>query len=352
MSAISSAESGAVYRTAVIGLGVMGNIADGLGGRHPSWYRPCCHADAYEYHPRTELVAGATRDPKRQALFREKHGGRPVYSEYRRMLLEEKIDILSIATPATCHAEMVIAAAQAGVRAIYCEKAMAVSLAECDAMIQACEQAGTVLAINHLRRWDDRYRALKRLMEEGQIGALQAIQISFGGGRLCRMGSHMFDLALLFCGDRVVNGCGWLSDSDAFDPGGVGLFETEKGMRIFIDGCKGMRHQFQIDLIGKQGVIRVIDGGFEFEIWRLDESSGFGLMAKHHLPMNYPVRSPMLNAIDNLIHCIEHGGQPLSSGYDGRAAFEMITAVHLSHQNRRSMILFPLEQRGLRIESN
>lgn len=340
------------YRAAVIGLGVMGNIADGLGGRHPEWYKPCCHADAYDYHPQTELVAGATRNPKRQKLFREKRGDKPVYSDYREMLEKEKIDIVSIATPATCHAEMTIEAAQAGVKGIYCEKVMATSLAECDAMIESCEKAGAVLIINHQGRWDDRYIALKRFIEEGHIGTLQAIQINFGGGRLCRGGSHMFDLALMFANDKVVAGCGWLSDADSFDPGGIGIFETQLGIRILIDGFKGMNHQFQADFIGEQGIIRVIDGGFQFEYWNLDQSSEFGLMVKKHLPMNFPICSPMLNAIDNLIYSIKTGDEPRSSGYHGREAFEMITAIHQSHYTERSFISFPLEDRQFRIESN
>ena len=61
-----------MYRAAVVGLGVMGNIADGLGSKHPEWYRPCNHADAYEYRSLTELVAGSARDPKRQMLFEGK----------------------------------------------------------------------------------------------------------------------------------------------------------------------------------------------------------------------------------------------------------------------------------------
>ena len=66
------------YRAAVIGLGVMGSIADALGGHHPSWFRPCSHADAYVYHPRTELAAGSTRDPGRQRTFRETFGDLPI----------------------------------------------------------------------------------------------------------------------------------------------------------------------------------------------------------------------------------------------------------------------------------
>jgi len=341
-----------IYRAGVIGLGVMGNIADGQGGSHPSWYRPCCHSDAYVSHVRTELAAGSTRSGKRQQLFRDKHGGLPVYSDYREMLEKEKLDIVSIATPATCHAQVVIDAAQAQVKAIYCEKAMATSLVECDAMIEACERSGTLLAINHQRRWDNRFQALVRAVRADSVGKLQAIRISFGGGRLCRGGSHMFDLACLFAEDQVATGSGWLSDSDAFDPGGIGLFETRTGIRIDIDGCLGMTHQFMMDLIGDQGVIRVVDGGFRFEWWALDSESEFGQMAERHLPMNFDVRAPMLNAVDDIVSCIESGRIPLSSGYGGRCAFEMIAAIHLSYRQDRAQISFPVEERDFRIESN
>ena len=162
----------------------------------------------------------------------------------------------------------------------------------------------------------------------------------------------MFDLSLMFANDKVAAGCGWLSDADSFDPGGIGIFETQRGMRILIDGSKGMNHRFQADFIGEQGIIRVIDGGFQFEYWHLDQSSEFGLMVKKHLPMSFPVRSPMLNAIDNLIHCIMTGDEPLSSGYHGRTAFEMITAIHKSHHTNRTFISFPLEDRQFNIESN
>ncbi|MBB28948.1 MAG: hypothetical protein CME25_08620 [Gemmatimonadetes bacterium] len=60
------------YRAAVIGLGMMGSIADGFGGKDTAGFSPFSHADVYECHPETELVAGATRDCDRQRLFRSR----------------------------------------------------------------------------------------------------------------------------------------------------------------------------------------------------------------------------------------------------------------------------------------
>jgi len=343
-----------MYRGAVIGLGVMGQIADGLGGEHISLYPPCCHADAYDMHGQTELVAGATRDAGRQARFREARN-KPVYADYCEMLAKEQLDIVSIATPATVHAEMVVAAAEAGVKAIWCEKAMAVSLTECDGMIAACEKAGTVLAINHQRRWDGRYVALKRFLDAGEIGQVQAVQIHFGGGRLCRGGSHAFDLARFFVQEDISWGMGWLSDPDAFDPGGTGIFETQSGIRIVIDDALGMQHGLWVEVIGDGGIIKLVDDGFDVQVWTPDERegwAGFGVMSRRHLARNHSVGSPFLNAMGDLIQCIEKGIPSQSSGQDGCKAFEMVTAVHLSHRDEKRPIAFPILERDYTIPSN
>ena len=161
----------------------------------------------------------------------------------------------------------------------------------------------------------------------------------------------MFDLALMFSGDDMASGCGWLSNPADFDPGGTGFFETRGGMRIFVDGSAGMKHQFEVEMVGERGVARIVDGGFEFELWSLDESSEFGHMVRRHLPANYTVGNPMLNAVEDLISSIESGSQPLSSAYDGRDVFEMIAAVHLAHQRQRAFVSFPLEEREMVIPS-
>lgn len=343
-----------IYRGAVIGLGIMGDVVDGLGGRNPNLLLPGNHAEAYVMHSRTELIAGATRDPERQARFRDKRGV-PVYGDYREMLEVERPDIVSIATPATVHAEMVVAAAEAGARAIWCEKAMATSLEECDRMLAACEAAGVVLCINHQRRWDDRYQALKRLVDGGEIGALQAMQISFGYGRLCRGGSHSFDLSLFFAADDIAWGWGWLSNPGAFDPSGTGIFETRSGIRITIDGALGMNHGLQIELIGDAGVIKLVRDINQVQIWTPDERENwrdFGALSQRSMPTNYPVRSLFLNALDDMIHCMEIGAEPRSSGRDGLRAFEMIAAIHLSHCAGKRPIEFPLAERAFEIPSN
>ena len=63
-----------------------------------------------------------------------------LYHDYREMLAKETLDIVCVATHPPLHPEMVIASAEAGAKGIFCEKPMALSIGECDAMIDACEQ--------------------------------------------------------------------------------------------------------------------------------------------------------------------------------------------------------------------
>lgn len=340
-----------VYRAAVIGLGRMGDLYDEAIASYPLAILPQAHTTIYQAHPRTQLVAGASRSRETLERFRRQRGVAAVYGDYQRLLREEQPDIVSIATQAPLHAEMVIAAAEAGVKGIYCEKAMATSLAECDAMIAACRKRGAVLIINHQRRWEARYRALKKIVDEGEIGPLQHISISFGRGRLCRGGSHMFDLALMFAGRQPQWGWGWLSNPDEVDPGGTGVFECARGLRIFIDGAMGMEHYFAARFIGTCGQLEMVNDGGHIVWWEQERGNQTRFWQSRQLPLDYPVKSPMLLALDDLVEAVETGRQPLSSGEDGRAAFEMITAVHLANARAGERLRFPLEERNYRILS-
>ena len=62
--------------------------------------------------------------------------------------------------------------------------------------------------------------------------------------------------------------------------------------------------------------------------------------------------SPFLNALDDLIQGIEEDSCVQSSGQDGRAAFEMITAIHLSHRDGKQSVEFPISERDYAISSN
>ena len=92
------------------------------------------------------------------------------------MLARPDIDALLITSPHAAHRDQAVAAAAAG-KHVYIEKPMAISVAECDAIIAACAAAGVQLTVNFVTRFRDAPVAMKRLVDDGAIGEIRMIQM-------------------------------------------------------------------------------------------------------------------------------------------------------------------------------
>ncbi len=91
------------------------------------------------------------------------------YSNYQDALQNPEIDAFVVVSPTIYHKDIVVAAAQAG-KHILCEKPMAMTVAECDAMIQAAEDCNVKLQIGFMRRFDAGFQYAKQRIENGEIG--------------------------------------------------------------------------------------------------------------------------------------------------------------------------------------
>ena len=338
------------YRAAVIGLGGMGQRAD--DSSYSTFVYPYAHASTYVAHPRTELVAGADLLEDRREEFRQRHGIDSVYADYREMLEKERPDVVSVPTRAPERAKVVIGVAEMGiVKGIYGEKPMATSLAECDAMVEACKKNNTVLMINHQRRGYDQFRKLRQMIEEGKLGELQHVTLRWGGSRLCTAGTHWFDLAMMMICDEVEWVQGWLSNPGDVDPGGMAMFMYKNGVRLLADGSNGMTVDPHLTVVGSEGYVIVLNNGAEFQWWSPDEKIGEGLRAKRQWPSGYTVRSSMINMVDDMLTAIETGGKPASSGDAARAVFEMIVSIHISHKQNGARIYFPVTELNYKVDT-
>ena len=100
-----------------------------------------------------EYVAIVDEDEAGREAAAKRTGARAQYADYRQMLESECPDLVAVAPRwVDCHAEMVIACAQAGAKGVLCEKPLARTLAEADAMLAACREAGTKIAVAHQSR--------------------------------------------------------------------------------------------------------------------------------------------------------------------------------------------------------
>jgi UDP-N-acetylglucosamine 3-dehydrogenase len=176
-----------IYRVGIIGCGRPRNTEGATG-----YGMSRAHAAGYVASPDAEIVALADINLENARAFQADYGGEHLYADYREMLAQENLDIVSISTWPALHCEMVCAAAEAGVRAIHCEKPMAPSYGEAKRMVAICEEHGVQLTFNHQRRFGAPYRRAKELLDSGAIGDLQRLEAHCGD--IFDWGTHWVDM--------------------------------------------------------------------------------------------------------------------------------------------------------------
>ena len=183
------------WRAAVIGCGAAARHGDeGFAiGR--------AHGRAYRELPDVTLAAACDVDADNLRRFLEGFDVPHGYRDVREMLAAQRPDIVSVCVPVGHHASIVEACAAAGVRAILCEKPLALGLGEAEGMLRACAAAGTCLALNTQRRFAPRWRAARTLLEGGAVGRLLRFEGSCPGWDLMEWGTHWVDMARFFAGD-------------------------------------------------------------------------------------------------------------------------------------------------------
>jgi predicted dehydrogenase len=186
-----------MYRIGFIGTGADPDDPDTDG--YAMAYR---HAPGYQRLEDCSIVACADIVPENAEAFADAHGidEAGVYEDYERMLAEQRPDIVSVCTPPSVHADIVVDCARSGVvDAVHCEKPMADTWADCERMASACDEEGVQLTINHQMRFGRPFREAKGLLDDGAIGDLRRLE--FGDSTLFDMGTHLFDLCNYYVGD-------------------------------------------------------------------------------------------------------------------------------------------------------
>lgn len=123
----------------------------------------------------SELVAVMRRSGEKAKDFAERHNVPKWYDDGDALINDPDVDVVYIATPQYAHKTYTLKAAAAG-KPVYCEKPMALSYAECQEMIDACEASGVSLWIAYYRRAMPRFLKIKELIDTA-IGDVQTISI-------------------------------------------------------------------------------------------------------------------------------------------------------------------------------
>jgi D-apiose dehydrogenase len=129
------------------------------------------HADAWNRMSGVRIVAVADVNEIRGWEFARRWGIPKSYAEAEEMLERQRPDFVDIITRPETHRSLAELAARRGAH-IICQKPMAPTLADCIAMVRACETAGVRLVIHENWRWQPWYREVRRLIDEGRFGTV------------------------------------------------------------------------------------------------------------------------------------------------------------------------------------
>ncbi|MBX3000310.1 MAG: Gfo/Idh/MocA family oxidoreductase [Caldilineaceae bacterium] len=350
------------YRAGLVGCGRIGTLWE----TDPP--TPLTHAGALAVCPRTLLVAGSSRGFDHLQHFGHQWKIDALYLDYREMLDKENLDIVSIATHPGLHPPIVEAAVAAGVKGIFCEKPLALSLEDGDAIVRACRDANVVLSVNHSRRWNPVFLEAKRMIEEGVIGDLISMFGVCQGvkpfpawtadeeGPLLHDAVHAFDLFRLYAGevDWVVGTAHRRKHPFRVEDISDAIFTFKNGVSAVAMVNELTKYaRFGVELQGTDGVIRLEYGGNQWWLAvertnRLNEPDPrieWYMLEPRPFPET-PQVSPIGTAIEELVDCIENGGEPSSNGEDGVASLEMVMAIYESQRQGNCPVSLPLRDRS------
>jgi predicted dehydrogenase len=330
-------------RAAVIGLGFIGagdQVSGDAIGQQVSDLDGT-HSGALASHPQIQLVTGSSRDEGRRKRFEKRHNIQKTYADWREMLSAEKLDIVSIATNSPFHAAITVACAEAGVRAVLCEKPVATRLADADWAIRVCRERGTILAVNHSRRWHPLWRKARDEIQQGTIGRPILAMGHWTTGRLGNVGTHVFDALCLLTGAKPTGVSGVLDPvvgkdcrgAQFYDPGGWGVVSFSDGINAYIHAPLAGSIPLVARVVGSLGQLTVQGAAVQVELWN-------GERRTHSAPRT--TESSLDRAVAEIVDCLSRGGQPCSTGEDGLAALEVIIGFHVSNRQHGQWAQIPI----------
>ena len=350
------------YRVGIVGL-------TGITARRPQEAPPpfrdtmsMSHAGALAYMPQMEVAGYCDLVPELIADFRRTWSDvwpyATGYTDYRRMLAEQRLDVLAVATSDHRHADIAVDGAEAGVRGVFVEKPLATSLEDADRIIAAAEANGAALMTDHTWRWDPLYHRVRESVHAGDIGTLSTIVATLTGPRamLFRNGTHTIDGICFFAESEPARVSACLEDGfddwDRYRGDGGRLPENDPSANGFIEFANGVRAHYISDkngvsdsgyvLYGEEGRIVLTPwGGHQDRVAELLTTDQAGETVRRTLiPGQYLVRN-LMAAYEELVGLMESGGDGTSSGREARKTVQIMVGILESHQQGSRLIDVP-----------
>ncbi len=262
------------YKVLIVGAG---KIAGGFDAHRATEQPPLTHAKAFVQHGGFKLSAVIEPDPeKRHAFCQRWHIPEASDSLESMRTFAGAFDVISICSTTSSHRADLQAAIALRPKLIFCEKPLTTSVDSSREAVKACDEAGILLAVAHLRRWAPDMVRLRSELRQRHWGALRSVQATYNKGVL-NNGSHMLDLLNYLLGDLTVTAVGRpVVDAFPEDPSVPALLSAADALPIHLSiGDAGDYAHFEMQIIAEKGVIAMENGGARWRLRRVIDSAIF-----------------------------------------------------------------------------
>lgn len=259
-----------------------------MGKAHSNAYRQLPFFFEHSAVPVLQAIAGRNREEVQDAA--RKMGWSSYETDWRKLINRDDIDVVDIATPNHTHAEMAIAALEAG-KHVICEKPLAMTLEEAKRMKAAADRSGKANMLMHNYRFAPAVQFAKQLIQEGKLGKIRHIRAVYlnqsmmdpnrpfrwrlskqiaGYGALGDIGSHIIDLARFLVGEfKEVSGMMETFVKSRPDSRPDGQPDYDKMIEVDVDDASAFLAKFDNGALGVFEATRYAGGnknGNRFEI--------------------------------------------------------------------------------------
>lgn len=278
------------------------------------------------------------------------------YEDYRQLLAREDIDLVDVCAPPFLHAQASIDALRAG-KNVVCEKPMAASLEECDAMLKARDESGKMLSVIAQNRFRKPIRDLKLLLDSGLAGKVRSVQVDSFWWR----GHSYYDLWWRGTWEKEGGGCTLNHAVHHIDMlcWMMGLPEKVTSLLANVGHDNAEVEDLSVSILQYPGAVgqltaSVVHHGEEqqlvFQCEKARISAPFKVYASVEKPNGFPIRNEALEKeiaayadslppleleghdgqLEDVLTALEQGRAPAIGGEDGRRTIELITAIFKS----------------------
>jgi UDP-N-acetylglucosamine 3-dehydrogenase len=309
------------------------------------------HIQAIKENDNIRLAAVMDVDQSRAESVAKDHGAR-AYTSVDALLDDPEVEAIHVCSPHVFHGDQVVASAKAG-KHVLVEKPMALTLRECDDMIQACESEGKILMVGQVMRYYPVNQAIKKMLSDGAIGDVgHLIRRRYGYFDTTQPGTvygrwyldlKVGGICVLYCfGPHEYDILHWYMDSPVVEVYAQGSASTEL--------YKGQKDSYTSIMKHKNGATSVLSQTVVSHVGAHDQyiigSEGSMFLSGDKLLMNgkeVNVEGSSGEGMRNQIHefadCCLNGRQPDANGKSVRHTMAVIEATKQSAERNKPVLV-------------